>query len=247
MKQLFINQTGDSNKFWTIEQSENIFIATWGKIGAKGRTITKEFNNDSACKSEITKLINEKVNKGYLEVSSLEQIPDKVIPEYKPMDEEGFWKIISSFNWNKTGDDEAVMKPALKKLVSITVEDIYTFADILSEKLYLLDGIEYASNIGEDSYRNETVHFSADYFLYVRCCVVANGKDYFNQVLKNPAEMPEEMDFESLLYLPDEAYNIKTKTDEYDYQTKFNFETFSNKNGWIPDTKTKKSKWKFWQ
>lgn len=247
MKQSFINQTRDSNKYWTIEQSGNIFTTNWGKIGTKGRTITKEFNNNSECESEIIKLINEKLNKGYIEVSSLEQLSNKVISEYKPMDEEEFWKIISSFNWNKTGDDDAVLKPALKKLASMTIEDIYTFADILSEKLYLLDGIEYASNIGEYSYKNQTEHFSVDYFLYVRCCVVANGKDYFNQVLGNPTEMPEEMDFESLLYLPDEAYNKKTKTEEYDYQSKFNFETFSNKNGWTPNAKTKKPKWKFWK
>jgi len=44
--------------------------------------------------------------------------------------------------------------------------------------------------------------------------------------------MPKDMDFEALLYLPDEAYNKKTKTEDYDYQTKFDYETYSNKEGW---------------
>lgn len=64
------------------------------------------------------------------------------------MDEEVFWEIIASFNWKKTGDDDAVMKPALKRLVSMTVDDIKQFAEILAAKLYELDGLAYASNMG---------------------------------------------------------------------------------------------------
>lgn len=114
----------------------------------------------------------------------------------------------------------------------MTVEDIYKFADILAEKLYMLDGITYASNIGEDSYKGKNEHFSVDYFLYVRCCVVANGKDYFNYVISNPDQMPKNGDFEPLLYLPMETFNKKTKTEDYDYITKFDYETFSNVDGW---------------
>ena len=248
MKQYFINQTGDSNKFWTIEQVLNSYTVQWGKIGTEGRTNTKEFGDEDECKNEVAKLIKEKISKGYLIIDSLEKVTDKPKQEYKPMDEEVFWEIIALFNWKKTGDDDAVLKPAINRLVSMTIDDIYKFAEILAEKLYLLDGIEYAKNIGDESYKNDTEHFSVDYFLYVRCCVVANGKDYFYQVLQNPTSMPKEMDFEALLYLPDEAYNKKTKTEDYDYETKFDFETYSNKEGWNPSqemTKTK-PKWKFW-
>ncbi|MBI2410620.1 MAG: DUF4240 domain-containing protein [Candidatus Kerfeldbacteria bacterium] len=148
------------------------------------------------------------------------------------MNEDVFWEIIALFNWDKTGDDDAVLRPAVKKLASMAIEDIYQFADILSEKLYLLDGIEYASNIGEESYKGEDKYFSVDNFLYVRCCVVANGKDYFNRIIANPEQMPKEIDFEPLLYLPNEAYNKKTKSEDYDHEPKFNFETFSNSDGW---------------
>lgn len=232
MKRAFINQTGDSNKFWTIEQTGKSYTVTWGKIGTDGRTNDKDFSTIEECGKEVEKLIKEKINKGYYETSDITQIPDKPIHDYSPMNEEIFWEIISTFNWKKTGDDDAVLKPAIKRLVSMTIDDIYKFADILSEKLYMLDGIDYASNIGEYSYKGENEYFSVDYFLYVRCCVVANGKDFFNYVIANPEKMPKDLDFEALLYLPLEAYNKKTKTEDYDYITKFDFETFSNAQGW---------------
>ena len=132
----------------------------------------------------------------------------------------------------KTGDDDAVLRPALKRLSSMKVEDIYIFSDILSEKLYSLDGINYASNIGDFSYKDETQYFSNDYFLYVRCCVVANGKEFYEFVLANPTEMPKDLDFEALLYLPDEAYKKLTNTEQYDYQPKFDYETYANSEKW---------------
>ena len=248
MKQYFINQTGDSNKFWTIEQVQNSYIVQWGKIGTEGRINKKEFDKEDECNSEVTKLVKEKISRGYSKVDSLEKIRDKPKHEYKPMDEEVFWEIIALFNWKKTGDDDAVLKPAVNRLVSMTIDDVFKFAEILAEKLYLIDGIEFAKNIGQYSYKNDDEHFSNDYFLYVRCCVVANGRDYYYQVLQNPTSMPKDTDFEALLFLPDKAYNKKTNTDDYSYVTKFNFETYSNYEGWNPsqDTIKTKPKWKFW-
>lgn len=246
MKRFFINQGGDSNKFWTIEQAGHAYTVHWGKIGAAARSNTKEFASVLECATEMQKLIGEKLKRGYSEVAALEAVVDKPQKLYAPMSEAVFWEIISLFNWKKTGDDAAVLRPAVNYLAQLEIEDIYKFADILSEKLYLLDGIAYASNIGEESYINENEPFSVDYFLYVRCCVVANGKDFFSDVLKNPEEMPEEMDFEALLYLPEEAYTKKTKMEDYGYQPKFDFETFSNKDGWNPGAKAKKPIWKFW-
>jgi len=232
MKRFFINQTGDSNKFWITEQIEEKYIVKWGKIGTEGRSNEKEFATKEECSKEIEKLIKEKISKGYSETKDLINIPIKQISEYRPMDEEVFWEIISSFNWSKLGNDDAVLKPALKKLISMTVDDIKQFAEILAKKLYELDGLIYASNIGSDSYKGKDDHFSSDYFLYIRCCVVANGEKFFNHVLKNPTSMPKEMDFEALLYLADEAYNKKLKTEGEFIETKLSFETFSNTEKW---------------
>ena len=57
--------------------------------------------------------------------------------------------------------------------------------------------------------------------------------------------MPKDMDFEPLLYLPEAAYKYKTKTEDYDHEAKFDFETFSNVAGWT-SIEDKKQWWKFW-
>src|SRR5205085_11959280 len=105
---------GDSNKLWTIEQLDNSYSVTWGKIGTEGRATNKTFSTVDECSKEIERLIKEKLNKGYKEVADKSNIPNKPFLEYKPMNEDVFWEIISSFNWKKTGDDDAVLKPALK-------------------------------------------------------------------------------------------------------------------------------------
>ncbi|MES1181218.1 MAG: DUF4240 domain-containing protein [Flavobacterium sp.] len=163
------------------------------------------------------------------------------------MNEIIFWEIIALFNWNEEGDDDAVIEPAVDKLAAMPVEDINQFSEILAEKLYLLDGMQYAKNIGEFSYKNDDENFSGDHFLYVRCCVVANGKDYFYQVLEDPTTMPKDLDFEAMLEVPAQAYCKKTGEEEYDYyDTKFSFETFSNKEAWSTEKPKTKPKWKFW-
>lgn len=148
------------------------------------------------------------------------------------MDENEFWNIISMFNWKYTGNDDKVLKRAINYLAKKSNEDIYKFYDILSKLLYGLDGIEYAKNIGEDSYIDEDSPFSEDWFLYVRCVVVANGSDYYYEVLNNPKEIPKDMEFEALLYVAQEAYE-KKNNDEFDYVSEYDFETFSNKEKWL--------------
>lgn len=232
MKRTFLNQEGESNKFWTIELMDNTYKVCFGKVGTKGRESIKEFTDNDSCAKEADKLINDKQRNGYKELAEGQAIPEKLEHGYRPMDEEVFWDVIKSFNWKKTGDDDAVLKPAIKKLVGMTTEDIQQFAEILAEKLYNLDGIAYASNIGPDSYQGEDQHFSVDYFLYVRCCVVANGKEYYYHVLNNPTDMPKVLDFEALLDLADTAYNLKMGTEDVFLDTKLCFETFSNVGAW---------------
>ncbi|WP_201030528.1 DUF4240 domain-containing protein [Alkalihalobacillus trypoxylicola] len=147
------------------------------------------------------------------------------------MDENEFWKIIDMFEWKHAGDDVKVLKKAIKYLSKKSNEEIFAFDDILSKLLYDLDGRVYAQNIGEDAYINDETYFSVDEFLYSRCVVVANGKEFYYEVLDNPDSMPEDMEFESLLYLPNEAFEMKND-DEYQYSPKFDYETFSNESKW---------------
>lgn len=141
-----------------------------------------------------------------------------------------FWKIISLLNWEKSGDDEAVLQPAVAYLSQLEIADIEKFQDMLSEKLYHLDGQKYAEQTGDNAYTEEGF-FSVDTFLYARCCVVANGEAYYKHVLKNPMDMPKNLTFESLLYLASEAFFLKTNQ-QWSYVPAYNIETFFNLQAW---------------
>ena len=146
------------------------------------------------------------------------------------MTESLFWEIISLLDWSQAGNDEAVIAPAVEKLVSMPIHYVYGFEDLLSEKLFELDARKFAEQIGEDSYSPGNF-FSVDNFLYVRCCVVANGQEYYAQVLEEPSLMPKDLAFEPLLYIAAQAYRRKTGK-PFNYLPAFNYETFSNEEGW---------------
>lgn len=150
-----------------------------------------------------------------------------------PLSEAYFWKIISLLDWSKIGDDEAVVEPAIDQLSSGPVRHIFEFADLLSEKLYILDARKYALHIGEDAWSPDH-YFSVDNFLYARCCVVANGKDAYDKALYSPAQMPKDFTFEELLYIPSAAYERKTGK-RYDYTPTYPIETYSNLTGWAEE------------
>jgi hypothetical protein len=146
------------------------------------------------------------------------------------MNENLFWHAISLFDWNKAGDDTSVMGRAIDALSRLSLDDLKQFDDILAEKLYALDGLAYANNLApEDAY--DGGNFSADYFLFARCSVVANGRDYYDHVLSNPWDMPKNAAYEPLLYLT--YYTARQKGyDDYQPMTPANAETFRNQAGW---------------
>ncbi|MFN3299534.1 MAG: DUF4240 domain-containing protein [Sediminibacterium sp.] len=150
--------------------------------------------------------------------------------EWTAEEEDWFWSIIARLDWQHEGDDAAVLAPAIAALAAAPIRAILLFADILSEKLYRLDALVFASNMGEYSFR-EGYYFSVDDFLYARCCVVANGRQAYEQVLQDPTEMPKDATFEALLRLAAEAYQRKTGQ-PMAYVPVYNIETFSNKAGW---------------
>ena len=149
------------------------------------------------------------------------------------MNETEFWRLIElfEFSWKTLmGDQSKVMRKALQALSTKSREDINKFDDILALKLYSLDTRSHASNMGESSFR-EREHFSADFFLYARCSVVANGQDFYENVLSDPSNMVKGLTFEPLLYLAQNAYETKTN-ETYEYCSPTDIETYSNQNGW---------------
>ncbi len=60
-------QQGSSDKFWKIAVSGCEMTVIFGRYGTKGSTVVKVFDTPERAKREATKLIAEKVRKGYLE------------------------------------------------------------------------------------------------------------------------------------------------------------------------------------
>ncbi len=63
------------------------------------------------------------------------------------LEDEAFWHIISLLDWTKEYSNE-VIEPAVRFLAQCPIKKIKAFENSLSEKLYLLDGLEYAKNMG---------------------------------------------------------------------------------------------------
>ncbi|MBK6901430.1 MAG: DUF4240 domain-containing protein [Saprospirales bacterium] len=144
--------------------------------------------------------------------------------------EERFWQLIDLLDWSKEGDNDAVIEPVVKALVGSPVRHIYEFDDMLSQKLFLLDTPAFAREIGASAWKPGK-YFSVDVFLYARCSAVANGFEYFQKLMKNPALMPKDLDFGALLRIAEEVYVRKTGR-QYVYVPAYPVETYSNEEGW---------------
>ena len=143
-----------------------------------------------------------------------------------PLNEDTFWEIIESFGWTHQGNDALVMEPAVKTLAGMTLDDLTAFEQILTEKLYALDTQAHGTANGFGS-----EHFSVDSFLYARCCVVVNGRAFYERVLENPALMVHELEFEAVLYLASYAAE-RIGVDDFLAYVSLSYETFSNEAGW---------------
>lgn len=152
------------------------------------------------------------------------------------MDEREFWEVIALLDWSETGDDEAVMDAAVESLSQKNDEDIQQFFQIFARLLHAIDGLAWAEAMGDAPVVDGDPYYSPDAFLYARCCVVANGEEFYYKVKENPERMPKDMEFESLLYLADRAWARK-HGDEPDFEefycdTDYDYESFSNEAQW---------------
>lgn len=141
--------------------------------------------------------------------------------------EEQFWQLVELFDWKQKNRDK-IIEPAVIALSKMPISAIYLFEDFLSEKLFNLDTKEHAK-----AYMRQQTddYFSVDDFLYVRCGVVAEGRAYYENIIKNPSEFPVDIDFEHILSVAAEAYKMKTGRD-FDYSPLYNYETRSNTEKW---------------
>ena len=147
------------------------------------------------------------------------------------MDDAQFWTIIAKLDWKKAGDDDAVLRPAVKALAKLAPAEITAFDDILAAKLFALDGLAWAREIGEESYRRPGEYFSGEAFLFARCRAVALGRDRYEAALADPTRMPKNEAFEGLLELAARAFELATN-DDYTHVSTPDCETFTNEAGW---------------
>jgi hypothetical protein len=155
----------------------------------------------------------------------------KTSEAFNGLSEKDFWAIIATFDWSDPENDAAIIHKAVQILAEKPVRQIYEFQDLLSEKLHALDTRLHAEQSGENAWQGEDSDFSADEFLYARCCVIANGREFYEKILKNVELMPKDLTFESLLTLAHQAYYRKTGK-QFRYVPTHNIETFANKKGW---------------
>ena len=59
-----------AEKFWEILQVESKVTVRFGKIGADGQLIVKDFETNEEAEAHMAKLITEKTKKGYIEKPS---------------------------------------------------------------------------------------------------------------------------------------------------------------------------------
>lgn len=155
----------------------------------------------------------------------LQEQPGQAIP----FTENDFWTAIDLLDWSQEDEDEKVVEPLITFLAASPISHIYRFADVLSQKLWQLDTYAHAKVFLDDP--EEEGYLSVDDFLYTRCAVVANGRDYYEKVLQRPHLMPPDLTFEPLLYVALSAYKRKTGKNFTPVHA-FNYETYSNKKGW---------------
>jgi hypothetical protein len=153
------------------------------------------------------------------------------IPTETSFGEEDFWAIIARFDWSQSDNDALVIEPAVAALAARPLADIRQFEELLAQKLWLLDTPAHAkaSMAEEDS---DSDYLSVDGFLYDRCCVVANGRAFYEQVLADPDQFPAGYSFETLLSLTSYAYERRTGTEYIPTFTKLSYETYSNREAW---------------
>ena len=156
------------------------------------------------------------------------------------MTDNQFWTLIETTihrdALRELGEDDfpdTLVQPLTEELAKLSVEEIQEFEEILAKALYDLDGRPFAANAGDSKE-------SDDGFLYCRCWVVANGREYYEAVLADPEQMPKTITewCEPLIYVARDAWAKKMGTDaeDWDYKTAVSYETGSNEELWASAT-----------
>ena len=142
---------------------------------------------------------------------------------------EEFWSLIEKVDRDVLrrgeGFDRQAVAPLALALSNHSKEDLEAFEERMAQVLYALDGRRFAEAAGMNG--------SSDSFLYARAYVVANGKDYYERVLRDPSLMPKfiEQWCEPLVFVARNVWRKRTGQD-LNYEASVSFETGANKSQW---------------
>jgi Protein of unknown function (DUF4240) len=142
-----------------------------------------------------------------------------------------FWKLIASIDVNAldNGCEDDAIEPLQAALELKSDQELFAFEEILSQKLYDIDGEAYADNAEEGG-------SSDDAFLYARCYVVAKGAEFYEMVKADPTRMPKTIEqwCEPLLYPHRTVWAARNGTDEsaWPFEATVSYETASNEALW---------------
>lgn len=142
--------------------------------------------------------------------------------------EQFFSSLMTICDWDKSGNDDEVLKPLIEYLSELSDEEIFSFDDIMSELLYALDT--------RKNFKTACKYYdhSDDTFLYSRCAALVNGADYYKKVQQGKIIKVWTMEFEAILSVPSSAWAKKHNSDikNYPHLSAFCFETGSNADMW---------------
>jgi hypothetical protein len=141
-------------------------------------------------------------------------------------DDNAFWPAIDEARRAARAPTPRATVRALRKVLSKrSPNEIVSFRDALARKLYELDTERIACRGKPPPFEG-----SGDGFLYERCGVIARGREFFERVVEDPSQLPDDGGIEELLYLADEVF---AKKDDVEMPPPpVSFETCSNVAGW---------------
>ena len=118
-------------------------------------------------------------------------------PAKEPLDGADFWRLIALIDVQalERDDDEAAIEPLYRRLLLNTEDELFAFEEQLAQHLYAIGGEAFAKNAGVSGNSDAG-------FLYVRCYVVAKGREFFEAVKADPTQMPKSLQWcEALLHV----------------------------------------------
>lgn len=132
-----------------------------------------------------------------------EEVTDYECNDLTFLDEVLFWEMIAQLF-----PEELDEQYAIKKLIKYSREEIISFHNTLAKHLEILDKLPLKNN----------KYNSDDAFLYTRCFIIAQGLEYYNEVLEDGyiEEDLVEDSFEELLEITEEA--LQRANYNYDYK-----------------------------